>query len=305
MKAILVLLVTIWPFIALVFGLPTNSSDQQNAANPVVTLSTTGTGPTLAQTMASMNEDWQCEYFANSDLSGSPVIVGMRPILTANWGKGAPIPGLPVDGFSMCCVTTRNFPALDNYQFVLRVDGGVRLYVDNALFVNEWFVGNHQRAEDISLSAGPHLLRVEYFDNAGAASLAIDWKKSYDGWEGLYFNNTTTEGAPAYKSDDSSTTLNALVFAAANEPHPNIVADNFSVIWRKRVAFHTDHYRLYLRADGEAQVWINGKLALNTDAQSGQISKDIQLAAGNQLVEVHYVNRQGPARLELRWEQIS
>ena len=88
-------------------------------------------------------------------------------------------------------------------------------------------------------------------------------------------------------------------------PHPNIVADNFSVIWRKWVAFHTDHYRLYLRVDGEAQVWINGKLALNTDAQSGQILKDVQLAAGNQLIEVHYVNRQGPARLELRWEQIS
>jgi hypothetical protein len=251
------------------------------------------------------NEAWQCEYFGNADLSGAPIASAGRSKLSANWGKGAPLPGLPVDQFSMRCISWRFFPALDNYQFVLYADGGVRLYVDDILFVNEWFVGQHQLTQNISLNAGPHALRLEYFDDTGSASLVIDWKRNYAGWEGLYYNNMAFEDAPAYKSDDFAHIENGLAFLADGEPYPGVVADGFSAIWRKRSAFQSGTYRFSLVAEGEAQVRINGRLWLDTVSQGQHVELDIPLASGKPLVEVHYANKQGRAAVKLSWQRLT
>lgn len=54
----------------------------------------------------------------------------------------------------------------------MKVDDGVRVYVDNQLFIDEW----HESAPamygiDLNMGAGEHTVRVEYFDAGGNAQV--------------------------------------------------------------------------------------------------------------------------------------
>lgn len=58
------------------------------------------------------------------------------------------------------------------YHFGVKVDDGVRVYVDNQLFIDEW----HESAPamygiDLNMGAGEHTVRVEYFDAGGNAQV--------------------------------------------------------------------------------------------------------------------------------------
>jgi glucose/arabinose dehydrogenase len=62
------------------------------------------------------------------------------------------------------------------YRLSLRSKDGARLWLDGALIVNNG--GIHplrQRTEAVTLTAGLHALRIEYFANTGVAGLILSW----------------------------------------------------------------------------------------------------------------------------------
>ena len=92
-----------------------------------------------------------------------------------DWGGGGPGGGVPIDHFS--ARWTRNWTfAAGRYVFHLRGDDGIRLWVDNALIIDQW--RDQPRTEYTvtrDLAQGGHSLKVEYYENGGEANVALWW----------------------------------------------------------------------------------------------------------------------------------
>jgi hypothetical protein len=122
------------------------------------------------------NGPWSAQYFNNMNLSGAPVYMANYGGVAFNWGMGSPHANVPVDNFSARYTQYRYFPA-GVYRFVARSDDGVRIFVDDKPVVNQWVQQSARTVTgDISLNAGSHLIRVEYFDLSAFAELKVYWE---------------------------------------------------------------------------------------------------------------------------------
>ena len=62
------------------------------------------------------------------------------------------------------------------YKLSLRSRGGAKLWLDGNLLVNDGGIHRlRERTRSVTLTAGPHTLRVEYFANKGIAGLIMLW----------------------------------------------------------------------------------------------------------------------------------
>jgi beta-glucosidase len=116
-------------------------------------------------------------YFANQTLSGDPVMTRNDPTIDFNWGQGAPADGLPVDHYSVRWTGTLTGPATGAYTIGLTSDDGSRLYLDGNLVIDNWRdQGAHTQTAVVNLTAGEvHQVKVEYYENAGDASVSLGW----------------------------------------------------------------------------------------------------------------------------------
>src|SRR5262249_38776178 len=124
-------------------------------------------------------DQWKGEYFNNQTLSGSPVMVRNdgNGFLNFNWGADSPgsVCGVPADNFSARWTRTGNFGA-GLYRFSVTGDDGVRLYVDGQLKIDAWVMqAPTTYMADVSLTAGNHEIKLEYFENAGGALAFLSW----------------------------------------------------------------------------------------------------------------------------------
>jgi hypothetical protein len=59
-----------------------------------------------------------------------------------------------------------------DYELAVTSDDGVRLWVDEKLALEDWSI--HGPKDDrVPITGGTHSLRVEYFQNTGAAALQV------------------------------------------------------------------------------------------------------------------------------------
>jgi LysM repeat protein len=132
--------------------------------------------PIPGATPVASGSAWTGYYFANMFLDDL-VFTRIDPSIDFNWGTGSPGVGVPKDLWSARWISTQYFPASGVYQFFAQVDDGVRIYVDNNLVVNDWFDHNGVSKGTISLSAGPHTVKVEYYDRGREALITVWWAK--------------------------------------------------------------------------------------------------------------------------------
>lgn len=99
------------------------------------------------------------------------------PQVAFNWGTGAPLPGMTVDGFSVRWTGTLTPPSSGTYTFTTRSDDGIRLWVDGQQLVDHWT--RHTASDDsgaIALVAGrPYSIRIDYEEMAGKAVAKLFW----------------------------------------------------------------------------------------------------------------------------------
>jgi len=63
------------------------------------------------------------------------------------------------------------------YEFTYFHDDGARLYVDDRLILDKWFVTRQEDAVTVSLFTGWHVVRAELFEHEGWASALLGWRE--------------------------------------------------------------------------------------------------------------------------------
>ncbi|HQE92667.1 MAG TPA: PA14 domain-containing protein [Anaerolineae bacterium] len=114
--------------------------------------------------------DWKGEYWNNATLTGNPVFIRNDAKIDFTWQYNAPAVGLPVDNFSARWSRSLDMAA-GVYRFSAVADDGVRIFLDNVQIVDEWHISRGERTytADVSVGAGQHTIRVDYYENGGVA----------------------------------------------------------------------------------------------------------------------------------------
>jgi hypothetical protein len=248
--------------------------------------------------------DWRGEYFDDRNLSGAPTLVRDDAAINFDWGTAAPAASLPRDGFSARWSQTLSFPA-GVYRFAVLADDGVRIWLDGERIIDQWHdaTGVTYTAER-TLSAGTHSLRVEYYENGGAAKIRFWWERlsDYPQWRGEYFSRVDLVGAPTLVRNDP-----AIDFIwGASAPATNIPADNFSVRWTRMVAFDEGLYRFHAVIDDGVRLWVDDQLVIDrwSDGARRELTTDHRLSAGYHSLRVEYYERTGEASIQVWWEKL-
>ncbi|HEX3695007.1 MAG TPA: PA14 domain-containing protein [Polyangia bacterium] len=97
-----------------------------------------------------------------------------------DWGQASPDPRVPIDGFSIRWTGTVTPRFSETYTFYTLADDGTRLWINGQQLINDWAVHPAaQQSGSIPLQAGkPVSLRLEYFDDGGAALVHLSWSSA-------------------------------------------------------------------------------------------------------------------------------
>ncbi len=205
---------------------------------------------------------WRGEYFNNTSLSGSPVLVRGDNTIDFNWGLNAPASGVQADNFSVRWTKKVRIDRSGVYRFTTGSDDGLRIYVNGRLVLNQWqsraFTPS---ATDVYLSAGEHLIKVEYYEAVYTAAVRVNWQYHTPAmvWTGSYYSNRFLQGTPALTRNDSAIKFNWVW----GSPDPALPPDNFSVRWQRSLYLPGGAWQFYTRSDDGSRVFLNGNLVVN------------------------------------------
>jgi hypothetical protein len=116
---------------------------------------------------------WRGEYYNNRWLYGPPAVVRNDNEIKFNWGMGSPDPRINPDNFAVRWTREMTFQE-GRYEFTTKTDDGVRLWIDDRLVIDQWRdMGPGIFTYTIWLSGGTHRIRMEYYENAGAAQAEL------------------------------------------------------------------------------------------------------------------------------------
>jgi len=122
---------------------------------------------------------YRAEYYNNRYLSGNPTFVRCEnwPI-NHNWGNGGPGNGVGNDNFSARW-TGRAYIAAGTYTFIGGADDGIKVWLDGNVIINEWRDQGYTeyRVNRSFSSGGNHDIKVEYYENGGAARVFFKWEQ--------------------------------------------------------------------------------------------------------------------------------
>ena len=132
-------------------------------------------------------------YFDNPDLSGDPVLQRLDAQVDFSWGWSSPGGQTPKDGYSARWTGQLTAPTSGTHRLGLTwEDGGVRLYLDEELLIDEWPGGREgdgqpnfearyarrSRAVDVEMTGGERRpLRLEYAKVGNRAALRLEWRE--------------------------------------------------------------------------------------------------------------------------------
>lgn len=245
---------------------------------------------------------WQASYWNNRNLSGSPALTRAESALDWDWNSGSPHGSVSADNFSARWTRYIDFAA-GTYRFTATSDDGIRVYVDDQLLINYWDDHAVQTYHaDIDISAGHHLITVEYYEHGGLAVAKVMWGPVSDQWYGEYYNNRTLSGAPVLVRNDNDINFDW----RWGSPAASIPADNFSVRWTRTLDLSPGTYRFTTGTDDGVRLWVNGHLLIDQwreqaiTAYSGTI-----YVSGQTSVVMVYYEQHGLATARLNWRQDS
>jgi prepilin-type N-terminal cleavage/methylation domain-containing protein len=118
---------------------------------------------------------WTAEYYNGITLTGTPLLCRDDPSLNFNWASGSPATAIPANRFSARWTRNITFTAGD-HTFTVGSDDGHRLYIDGTLVLDTWRDQAYTtRTVTRTLTAGPHRITLEYYENGGLAQATLTW----------------------------------------------------------------------------------------------------------------------------------
>jgi hypothetical protein len=124
------------------------------------------------------------DYFTNNGLSGSPLLTRQETPQFSG-GTGSPDPSIPTDNFSARWSGTFTVPTDGQYVFRTESDDGVRLWINNALVVDNWtpHAPTLNSTAPIMLGAGYRYdIKLEWQELTGGAVIRLDWQPPGSGF---------------------------------------------------------------------------------------------------------------------------
>jgi serine protease len=245
------------------------------------------------------------ELYNNNSLSGYPVAQINAPDIVADWGQGSPGYNLPNDNFSLRWLGQFNFDAGD-YTFITNADDGMRVYIDNVLFINRWNpVGGQQRVLK-NITAGLHTIRVEYFEGVGNASADFVFGKGdcinpTNNYCAEYYKNTDLSGFPSKIDSESSINYNW----GLSGPD-GLTPNNFSVKWWGQFNFTDAQDTVFnFSSDDGDQLLIDGNLVSNHWFDQGATPYTYRqvLTPGSHNITYNYYQRSAYASAQLSYQK--
>lgn len=248
---------------------------------------------------------WTGAYFANPNLQGTPALVRDDAQIDFAWGNTSPAPGIPSDNFSVRWTRWLYFDTPGNWTFVLTIDDGARLFIDDQLVIDAWQdQQTTTRAIALNLTQAFHLIRLEYYERSGSAQAHLQiLSADFPDWRGEYFNNTTLTGAPTLTRNDSAINFNF----GATGPGGGIAADKFSARWVRALPFRAGRYRFSARTHDGVRVWVDNQLIIDRwrDQRVTTWNAELTLAEGTHLIKMEYYNASGAGIASLTWTTVS
>ncbi len=249
------------------------------------------------------------DYFNSRDMSGPVIFSASETGIDHTWGNASPIATVPIDNFSGRWRGRFNFEAGGSI-FRVVADDGVRLFIDGTKVIDGW---KNQAATEylanVPLSAGEHLLEIEYYEAWGAARLAVSWEpvRSCDVPTGqfcaAYYDNRNLTGNPKLIAHEANINHN---WGSAS-PAPNLLADNFSARWEGEFDFAPGTYSFTALADDGVRLSVDGQLLID-DAWVSQTAthyEEWRWLSGRHRITVEYFDAYANALLQVSWSQIA
>jgi LysM repeat protein len=259
---------------------------------------------------------WRGEYFGNERLAGAPSVIRYDPYIAFDWGTGSPHARIDADCFSVRW--TRNiWLSAGTWRFTAATDDGVRLYVDNALVIDQW----HEQpatphTAEVQLGTGNHAIRMEYYELTGLASAHLDWQLVSGGsscsrcgstqpagsWQGEYFDNMYLDGGPDLVRSDPAIDFDW----ERKSPGESISVDIFSARWTRTVYLSAGTYRFHATVDDGVRLFVDGRVVIDEwdDNPGTEFIGDLKLPAGNHALKVEYYEKGYEAKIKVWWEKL-
>lgn len=119
----------------------------------------------------------RADYFQGELWEGEPVFSRVDPLLLFAWPEAEPWPA----PFSVRWTGTLTAPSDGVYRLQLNADDGVRLWLDGQMLGESVTPDNVNQIDvQASLSAGPHPIRIDYFQRGGGKALEFWWQPPDD-----------------------------------------------------------------------------------------------------------------------------
>jgi len=246
---------------------------------------------------------WTAQYWSNAYLSGSPKLTNHPTSVSFNWGSKGPGSGVPGTYFSARFTRDQTFET-GSYVFRIRVDDGVRFWLDNILLIDQWkVVSATEYTVERQLSAGVHHLQIDYYQAWGVGLLSFTDEKVNGAptWACQFFNNTALEGTPV-----TTQYYAALSFDWANKaPVAGVTSDYFSARCTAQYSFAGGKYQFQATVDDGVRLFVDDAPVIDQWHQSSVITytADRDISAGAHTVKVEYLENNGLAVLKAIWTQ--
>jgi hypothetical protein len=243
------------------------------------------------------------EYFANRTLTGSPALVTCdAPPVNKNW-TGSPAAGLPADNFSVRWAGIFNLEAA-TYVFTATADDGVRVWLDDVLIIDAWVdQGPTTYTATRTVTAGPHSIRMEYYERGGGAVAQFSWAQetacTSSQFTVEYFANRTLSGSPTLVTCEAPPVSGVWT----GSPAPGLPPDNFSIRWAGSFDLAAATYTFTATGDDGVRVWLDNELIIDAWVDQGPTTYTATRAvtAGSHAIRMEYYEHGGGAVIHFNW----
>ncbi|GEM_PF-2096326 len=292
---------------------PTPTATNTPTPTPAPTGTPTATPvPTATPTPASCPAgQYAAQYYNNTTLSGSPVMSQCEAGINYTLGTSWPGNGLGPNSFSVRWTGQFSFGA-GTYTFTALTDDGMRVWVDGALIIDGWTDQSPTQYQgNVTMTAGQHLVKVEYYQDAGGATAQLSWGLApaatptpvacpLGQYVAQYYNDQTLSGSPTVIQCE--TAINYTL--GSSWPGNGLGPNSFSVRWTGQFSFGAGTYTFTALTDDGMRVWVDGALLIDgwKDQAPTQYQATTTLASGQHQVKVEYYQDQGGATAQLAWQ---